>query len=326
MPNHGAVGSAHPQHVCRSPSWIGRSIFQRGDPRSGTTDLSDLVAHLYTSLCSRTGVCSVHGEAHPNGTVEIYGNFVRVKWHANDTTQLACKHEACAHSQSRFSVRKKHGIDGVGVTEGALAQTFDQRCPESAAATAACVRRLNFTLPVLADEVRFLVVFRDPRATVLSAVDYDKRRFNASAPAGRTNRGFNRELVLAHAHELIDQVALHTAIRFVVHRELLPSHRSAFLFFHELHLDGSDARRRLAQCLTRLLGFALPDALVANVSDSYYEKSDPKHGSNHHLMLPEVAAEHPDLYRLLTARTKARLPAELLAALRVNTSYLAAPS
>ena len=81
-----------------------------------------------------------------------------------------------------------------------------------------------------------------------------------------------------------------------------------------------DARRRLAQCLTRLLGFALPDALVANVSDSYYEKSDPKHGSNHHLMLPEVAAEHPDLYRLLTARTKARLPAELLAALRVNTS------
>ena len=73
-------------------------------------------------------------------------------------------------------------------------------------------------------------------------------------------------------------------------------------------------------------GLYLRSSGVANVSDSYYEKSDPKHGSNHHLMLPEVAAEHPDLYRLLTARTKARLPAELLAALRVNTSVGEAPS
>ena len=81
------------------------------------------------------------------------------------------------------------------------------------------MRRLGFTLPVLADEIRFLVVFRDPRARVLSAVDYFKRRFNASAPAGKTTHGFDRELVLAHAHELIDEVALHTAVRFVVHRE-----------------------------------------------------------------------------------------------------------
>ena len=324
MPNHGAVGSAHPQHVCRSPSWIGRSIFERGDPRSGTGDLSTLVEHLYARLCSRTGVCSVHGRAH-NGTVESEGKGVDVEWHANDTTQLARKHAACAHSRSSFSIHNKHGIDGVATDLRALTPPlFDQRCPESAVATAACVRRLGFTLPVLADEVRFLVVFRDPRARVLSAVDYFKRRFNASAPAGKTTRGFDRELVLAHAPELIDEVALHTAVRFVVHRELLPSHRSAFLFFHELHLDGSDAMHWLAQCLARLLGFAIPEALVANVSDSYYEKSDPKHGAgDHHLMLPEVAAEHPDLYRLLTARTKARLPAELLAALRVNTSCFA---